>query len=147
MRILICPGNIQNAKSYPHWDKLRELLKDYEVREIKGILPEQEIVALVNWADVVVTIDSFLPHLIKYYGIQKTVVVLWGKSDPDIFGYKENINLLKDREYLKPQQFQWWLEEPNDPNVFVSPEKVMKTIRVEAIRRAHGLGEEGTGSR
>lgn len=137
MHILTCPGNVQNAKSYPHWDRLQELLKDHEIREIKGILPEKEIIDLVNWADVVVTIDSFLPHLIKYYEIRKIVVVLWGKSDPDIFGYKENINLLKDRKHLKLQQFQWWLEEPHNPDTFVSPEKVVK-----AIRRAHGLGEE-----
>ena len=126
-KILIIPGNIQNAKSYPHWDKLCELLKDHEIKKIEGILPITQIVDLVNWCDKWVSIDSFVPHLCAYYDLKQGIVI-WGKSDPEIFGHKHNINLLKDRKYLKPQQFQWWREEKFDPEVFISPEEIIKNI-------------------
>ena len=61
MKILINRGNKQNAKSYPFWDELLLLLKDYEVKEIKGILPEKDIIDLINWSDIWITIDTFLP--------------------------------------------------------------------------------------
>ena len=131
MKILISKGNIKNAKSYPdeYWDELIDLLKDHEIKEIKGILPLNEIVDLVNWADTILSIDSFLPHLIVYHKIDKKVIVLWGTSDPLIFGYPENINLLKDRSNLREQQFKWWKDEPVPSNdVWVTPEDVFLVV-------------------
>lgn len=128
MKILTVEGNVKNAKSYPHWEKLYGLLKDHEVKKLEGILPLGDVKDLVEWADVVITTDSFIPHFIEYHKIDKKVIVLWGKSDPLIFGYEKNINLLKDRKYLKPQQFQWWRDEPINPEVFVSPISIMKHI-------------------
>jgi ADP-heptose:LPS heptosyltransferase len=128
MKILTCAGNTQTAKSYPHWNQLLLLLKDHEIQQITGILSEAALLESVHWADVVITIDSFLPHLIKYYKIRKTIIVIWSKSDPNIFGYAENINLLKDRKYLKPEQFKWWMDEPHDPAAFVSPEEIAQVI-------------------
>ena len=127
MKILIVPGNIQNAKSYPHWGRFVELAKHHEIRKIEGMLPEREIIDLVNWCDTFVSIDSFLPHLAHYHGLTSGIEI-WGKSDPEIFGYKKNINLLKDRKYLKPEQFKWWRDEPHDPEVFVLPEEILKAI-------------------
>src|SRR5258707_727923 len=88
-RILVSPGNVQNAKSYPHWVRLLELFKDHEVKTIEGIMPEPVIIGLVNWCDVWVSIDSFLPHLVAHHNLKRGVV-LWGKSDPLIFGYPKN---------------------------------------------------------
>jgi hypothetical protein len=127
MRILIVPGNIQSAKSYPHWDKLVDLLKGHEIKKIEGILREQEILDLVNWCSVWISIDSFLPHLVKCHRL-KPGIVLWGKSDPLIFGYPENRNLLKDRKHLREQQFKWWKDEPADPSVFVDPQEVVDVV-------------------
>jgi len=127
MKILICPGNKQTAKSYPHWDRLTTLLAGHNIKGVVGILKEQEIIDLINWCDVWASIDSFLPHLVKYRKL-KPGIVLWGKSDPLIFGYPENKNLLKDRKYLKGQQFKWWIDEPIDPTVFVEPEEIAKEI-------------------
>ena len=128
MRILTSEGNVKNAKSYPHWEALYALLKDHEVKKLEGMLPLEEIKSLVEWADTVITIDSFLPHLIEYHGIQKKVIVLWGKSDPDIFGYAHNNNLLRDRMCLRNEQFKWWKDESIDPEVFVAPEEVIKHL-------------------
>jgi hypothetical protein len=113
MKILINRGNVVNAKSYPYWEELIALLKSHEIKEIKGILKEQEIIDLVNWSDVWISIDSFLPHLCKYYNL-KNGIVLWGKSNPQIFGYSENVNILKSILNLRPDQFGEWKNVPNE---------------------------------
>jgi ADP-heptose:LPS heptosyltransferase len=129
MNILVIRGNIQTAKSYPdpYWDELIKLLKDHEIKEIKGILPEQEIIDLVNWCDTWISIDSFLQHLCAYKNL-KPGIVLWGLSDPELFGYKHNINLLKDRKYLRPDQYRWWNDVPYNADAFISPDEVIKAL-------------------
>ncbi len=131
MNILINRGNIQNTKSYPFWEELILLLKDHEVKEIKGILTEKEIIDLVNWSDVWIATDSFLQHLCAYHKLKKGIVI-WGKSDPLLFGYTHNINLLKDRKYLRKMQFRDWVSVWNDvewnKDTFVSPETILDAI-------------------
>ena len=135
MNILITRGNIKNAKTYPEplWNELSfELIyRQHEVKEVKGILTEQEIIDLVNWSDIWIGTDSFLQHLVAYYKLKKGIVI-WSKSDPDIFGYPDNINLLKDRKYLRVNQFRSWTDTWNDiennPDSFVSPSVVLKAI-------------------
>ena len=130
MKILIIRGNIQNAKSYPYWDELLSLLKDQEIKEIKGILSEQEIIGLINWCDCWISIDSFLPHLVKYYNL-KPGITLWGKSDPKIFGYPDNINLLGDRKNLRPDQFRWWKDVEWRKEDFVKPEVIVSHLSLK----------------
>jgi ADP-heptose:LPS heptosyltransferase len=127
MNILLIPGNNQNAKSYPHWDALIKMLGGHQVKKIEGILKEQEIIDLINWCDVWISIDSFLPHLAKYHGLKRGIVI-WGTSDPLLFGYKENVNLLKDRKYLRAQQYKWWKDEPINMDSFVAPEVILQEI-------------------
>lgn len=125
MKILVVPGNVQNAKSYPYWERFLKLANKYEVKTINGILPDKEIIGLINWCDIWISIDSFLPHLAHYHKLKRGIV-LWGQSDPNIFGYPTNINLLKDRKYLRPDQFKWWKDEPHNPEVFVTPEEILQ---------------------
>jgi len=129
VKILIVPSNNPNAqaKAYPHWDALLAMLGGHEVKKIEGILKEQEIIDLVNWCDIWITIDSFLPHLVSFHGLKRGIV-LWGKSDPLIFGYERNINLLKSRKCLRVEQFKWWKDEPVDTSVFVPPEGILQEI-------------------
>ena len=124
MKILVVPGNVHTAKSYPHWDRFLELLRGHEVTTISGTIPLEQVIGLVNWCDVWVSIDSFLQHLVAYYKL-KPGVVIWGLSDPLIFGHPENINLLKDRKYLRASQFHWWRDQPSVPDAFVEPEQVL----------------------
>jgi hypothetical protein len=131
MKILICPGNVQTAKSYPYWNEFLTLAKGYEIKKIEGMLEEQAIIDLVNWCNVWISIDTFLPHLVRRHNL-KPGIVIWGKSDPLIFGYKENANLLKDRKYLRTEQFRWWFDEKHDPDVFVAPEVIFKEIQKHA---------------
>jgi hypothetical protein len=59
-------------------------------------------------------------------------VVIFGPSDPVIFGHEENVNLLKDRRFLRKQQFWLWSQiEPHlasNPDIFVSPEVVVAAV-------------------
>ena len=128
MKVLIVPGNVQNAKSYPFWTQLYILLKDHEIREVKGILTEKEIIEQIKWCDVWISIDSFIQHLVAYHKLKRGIV-LWGTSYPDIFGYSTNLNLLKDRGYLRPNPFLWWKAEAWNPEAFVAPEVVVEAIK------------------
>ena len=128
MNILTIPGNVNNAKSYPFWAEFLALVPEHKVKEIKSILSEKEIIDLINWCDVYITIDSFVPHLVAYHKLNKKGVVIFGKSDPLIFGYPANINLLKDRKNLRPDQFRWWNDQVWCPNDFVSPEEIVKVL-------------------
>lgn len=127
MKILINRGNAEDAKNYPYWVELIKLLKEHEVKEIKGILQEQDIIDLVNWCDVWISIDSFLQHLVAYHKL-KPGIVLWGTSHPAIFGYDSNVNLLKDKKYLRADPYLWWRDEARNPEAFVAPNKILESI-------------------
>ena len=128
MHILIIRGNIDTPKSYPYWEELLVLLKDHEIKEIKGILSEQETIDLVNWADVVVTIDTFLPHMIKYHNLKTKVICLWGKSNPVHFGYPENINLHLGK--FRMDQYRWWKDVKWEKEDFVDSKTVFNAINM-----------------
>jgi hypothetical protein len=128
MKILICRGNFDTPKSYPYWEELLNLLKDNEIKEIRGILSENEIIDLVNWSDVWITIDSFLPHLCAFKKL-KPGIVIWGVSDPEIFGYPHNTNILRSRSYLRPNQFLFWTGVPINKDAFVVPSGVVKLLK------------------
>lgn len=127
MKILTFEGCVKNAKSYPYWEELCDLLKDHEVTRVNSIIPIAKIKEMVNNNDIWISIDSFLPHLVHFYHL-KPGIVIWGKSDPLIFGYPENRNLFKDTKYLKAQQFQWWKDEPIEEKVFITPQEILTVI-------------------
>ena len=123
----INPKNI-NPKNYPHRERLIELLKEkgYEIKEIKEKIPLAESKKLIQEADLIICIDSYLQHLCWYVG--KQAIVIWGISDPEIFGHSENINILKDRSYLRKDQMLRWEQAPYVPESFSPPEDIMKEI-------------------
>jgi ADP-heptose:LPS heptosyltransferase len=134
----------KNAKNYPFWPELVSLLlrENWKVIQIgvtgESIIPGitssvfnaslEKLLPIVKEATAWISVDNFFPHFCAIVA-KKPGIVLWGKSDPKIFGHPLNINLLKDRKYLKKEQFQWWHYEPFDPNVFVSPEVVITTLK------------------
>lgn len=135
MNILVAPNTNRyegkkNAKEYPFWDEFYKLLEkeNAHVKVVEGKIPYKEIVDMVKWSDAVVTVDSFLPHLIEFYKIPKKVIVLYGKSDVDLFGYPNHIALIKDRKNMRKDRYNWWKDEPYDPSVFVLPEEIIKHL-------------------
>jgi hypothetical protein len=148
--ILIAPystrlkSGLVNPKSYPYWNKLVDLLvrDGYRITQIgvtgeekiEGVLRHvlnasfSQIRALVLEHECFITIDSFLPHLVHAEKLGKRGIVLFGPSDPLVFGYPENTNLLRGRDYLRPHQFQTWNEIDYDPQRFVYAENVMPHV-------------------
>lgn len=136
-------GGRVNPKSYPHWEEVVASLRRMGQRTVQiGVSGEQRlngvddyrqglsldaIATLIRTCNTWLSVDSFLPHLCHCYGL-KSGVVLWGVSDPLIFGYPTNINLLKARSYLRPHQFQTWNEYGYDPAAFVTATEVIAAV-------------------
>ena len=140
-----------NAKNFPSWKELVALLiqEGYEVIQV-GTLGEEIIPGassivlgaplsslkdLISEALTWISVDNFFPHFATLV-CHKKGIVLWGKSDPVIFGDSSNFNLLKSRDCLRKEQFKWWETEEYDPSVFVSPEDVVKVLQ-ENFSHAH----------
>lgn len=90
-------------------------------------MPLPELEAFIKGSFTVIATDSFIQHFC--WSIGKKAIVLWGVGDPLIFGHKENVNLLKSRDNVRPNQFDTWEDVPYRPEVFVSPEEVLKHVR------------------
>jgi ADP-heptose:LPS heptosyltransferase len=127
----------ENPKNYPHWLELIKLIKEPIVQV--GVKEEQQLVddfrpnlsltelaELVNECRTWISVDSFFQHFC--WDLQKTGIVIWGPSDPNIFGHPENINLLKARKYLTPNPFLMWEMSEYDPKRFVLPKEIIKHL-------------------
>lgn len=133
------PGK-HHPKNYPWWPEVIIKLQQrgHTVVQV-GTAGEPQLVAdfrkdlsldalaeLVNSADTWIGVDSFGQHFC--WSIGKPGVVLFGQSDPVIFGHVENINLLKSRAYLREQQFWLWEQADFRPDAFVDPDVVVRAI-------------------
>ena len=133
----------RNPKDYPFGDELAVLLKEEgytviqirttddpilgEANEVKTNLPLKELAQLIQESDTFVSVDNFIQHYAAY--LNKKGVVIFSKSDPLIYGYPKNINLLKSRNYLMKNQFQTWEQDVFDKDAFVEPELVVKKVK------------------
>ena len=132
----------ENPKNYPFWNEVISDLKDLNfqiiqigkngenkldnVSDVKFNLSLTEIKDQILSADIWTSVDNFLPHFCNTFNSRG--IVLFSKSDPMIFGYKQNINLLKDRKYLRQYQFNTWEECEFDTDSFVKPNIVVSSI-------------------
>lgn len=129
----------ENPKNYPYWKELIAMINEPIVQV--GVGKEQQLVedfrpnlsfsdltTLVQECKTWISVDSFFQHFC--WDLKKPGIVIWSQSDPNIFGHKENINLLKDKKYLRPNQFHIWEQCEYNKDAFVSPEQVLKNIHV-----------------
>ena len=127
----------ENPKNYPYWPELISLIDDHIVQvgvdnekilvdDYRFNLSLKELECLVKSCETWIAVDSFFQHFC--WDIGKPGIVLWGQSDPLIFGHPENINLLKDREYLRQNQFHLWEDATYKKEVFVDPIEVIKYL-------------------
>lgn len=127
----------QNPKNYPYWKELIALI-DEPIIQI-GVDGEEQLVPnfyknlsindlklLLKKCRIWIGVDSFFQHLAWSEG--KPGIVLWSVSDPLIFGHPENINLLKDRANLAPNQFLWWDFTEYNSEAFTEPKEVIKWL-------------------
>lgn len=147
MKIVVSPysramrNGAKNPKNFPHWKPLiKELIRlGHEVVQI-GAKGEDKIIGnclfgaplvdvkkLISKSDLWISVDNFLPHLANHTTTKG--IVLFGKSDPNIYGYPQNINLLKDRKFLREKQFDIWEVEIYESDAFVTVDEVLSAVR------------------
>lgn len=134
------PNGKRNAKNFPHWVTVIEELKmKYHVIQV-GVSGEEELPAtelmfnksfhylsqMVKNCHVWLSVDNFFHHFCTLH--KKPGIVIFGKSDPEIFGHPSNLNMLKSRDCLRHDQFNIWHNEPYDDNVWVTPEEVVTAV-------------------
>lgn len=140
----VTPEGKPCAKNYPFAEELvRELNKKYHTIQIgvkgepilnaaetKFDLSLPELIELSRAARTFVAVDNFYPHFMNHYFPEKRGLVLFSQSDPKIFGYKQNVNLLKDRRFLRvgEEQFSFWTGTICRANAHVSYKKVAEEL-------------------
>jgi len=132
-----------NPKNYPHWQEVIDGLVSVGHTIVQvGVVGEtffkntkqafglslQDLTELVSGESCKtwVSVDNFFPHLCSH--TKKSGVVVWSRSDPTIFGYPQNTNILKDRMFLRPDQFGFWTDCAFEPNAFVDPSAVISAV-------------------
>jgi ADP-heptose:LPS heptosyltransferase len=127
-----------NPKNYPYWKELISKIdepiiqvgvegEEQLVPDFRKNLPIAELRKLLKDCQTWIGVDSFFQHLAWDEGIPG--IVLWGPSDPLIFGHPENINLLKDRSCLVDNQFIWWEATEHRNDRFVKPKKILEYLK------------------
>lgn len=129
----------KNPKNYPYWKEVIKELQRKDIIQI-GIEGEEQLVSdfrkglsleqirkLVKECDFWISVDNFFPHLANHIG--KSGVVLWGISDPNIFGYTNNLNIIKDRKYLRKNQYDIWENYTHTDEVFMDANTVSEMVR------------------
>lgn len=132
----------KHPKNYPFWEEVLKQIKEPVVQV--GVSGETQIVndfrqnlslpdlaKLVQESKTWMSCDSFFQHFC--WDLGKPGVVIFGQSDPNIFGHSENINLLKDRKYLREKQFWIWEQAEYNEDAFVSPEMVIQALKVFGV--------------
>jgi ADP-heptose:LPS heptosyltransferase len=128
----------ENPKNYPHWEELIAQIDEPIVQvgvegekqlvpDFRKNLPIAALRELLWQCKTWISVDSFFQHLGWDEGVKG--IVLWGPSDPLIFGHPENINLLKGREHLVKNQFLWWESTEHQNERFVEPHIVLESIK------------------
>lgn len=93
---------------------------------VRHSLPLDQLGQLIDQCRTWISVDTFFQHYA--WDRDKYGIVIFGQSNPKIFGHPENINLLKSEEYLMPDQFLTWNQVPYRDDVFVEPEEVVKHL-------------------
>ncbi|MCX7699008.1 MAG: hypothetical protein N2114_06040 [Candidatus Goldbacteria bacterium] len=149
--LLVCwSKELRNGKPNPKnppikwWEDLVFLLKEKNLNFIlkqigygdeKKILNIDEYLWDKNIFDLVteikncytwISVDTYFQHWAWY--LNKPGIVIWSQSDPEIFGHVENINLLKDKKYLRDNQFDLWENAEYNEDAFIDVKEVLNFL-------------------
>lgn len=136
----------ENPKNYPYWPKLIQLLQTQGESVVQvGVEGEPQLVeqffkglsiddlrGLLKASSKWIGVDSYFQHLAWDAGIPG--YVLFSQSDPLIFGHPENINILKDRQYLREKQFWMWEQCQYNVDAYIQPSEVFAIVMHGAKR-------------
>ncbi len=131
-----------NPKNYPRFQDVVTILKNTGIWHITQIGTATEtaftnvdammtnatldqIEQLIETCDVWLAVDNFLHHMLRN---NSKGVVVWGQSDPNLFGYGNHVNLLKSRSYLRENQFGTWDECQYRTDCWVGPDEVASAV-------------------
>jgi hypothetical protein len=144
--VIVSPYSFRpdHAKSYPYWNELIPMIKNCgfkvvqigrkdevqleNVDDFLKSLPLKEIEKIVLNCKYWISCDNFLQHMINSLDIIVPGVVIWGISDPKLFGYDYNTNILKSKKFLRNNQFDTWHGVEQNLNVFDKAEVVFDKI-------------------
>lgn len=130
-----------NPKNYPYWLAVVGVLRQKGYHTIQvGVEGEPDFGAnvlhknlhllklrdLLLSCDTWISVDNFFGHFATYY--KKPGVVIFGRSDPKLYGYEQNINLLKDRKYLRQNQFDIWENDIYTEEAFVDAQTAVSAV-------------------
>jgi ADP-heptose:LPS heptosyltransferase len=127
-----------HPKNYPYWTHVIEKIDEeiiqigvegelQLVKDFRKNLSLSQLTELVHQCKTWISVDSFFQHFC--WELKKPGIVLFGPSDPNIFGHPENINLLKDRKYLRERQYWLWEQCDFDENAFVKSNVVIEALK------------------
>jgi ADP-heptose:LPS heptosyltransferase len=131
----------ENPKNYPFWKEVVDGLKEKGIHVIQaGVTGEKllgadstafnlsldDLAELIKSCDAWVSVDNFFQHFC--YLLEQPGIVIFGRSDPNIFGHELNDNLLKNRSYLRATQFTFWEDVEFSTECFVEPKVVIEAI-------------------
>lgn len=138
-------GNPNHPKNYPFWqDLISEILYKYPTQTIVqvGVKGEEQfknthlcfnqslnlLRGLLLNCDTWISVDNFFHHLAST--IPKRGIVLFGQSDPKIFGDPNNINLYRQERFFRENQFDFWENAKYRTEAFVLPQVVMMDLNL-----------------
>lgn len=135
----------ENPKNYPYWNELISLLKNDDndiiqiglpgevkingISDFKFNLKMKEIEKLIKNCDFWISVDSFVQHLVHNMKEQKSGIVLWSLSNPKLFGYDYNLNILKDSKYLRPDQYGIWEQTVYNIDAYLDANTIFNIIK------------------
>ncbi len=128
----------KHPKNYPFWNEVISKVKEPIIQvgiegevglvdDFRKNLSLSELAELVKECKTWMSCDSFFQHFC--WDLGKKGIAIFGQSDPNIFGHPENVNLLKDRSYLREKQFWIWEQAEYNEDAFVSPEVVLEELK------------------
>ncbi len=128
----------KHPKNYPYWEHVIRQVKEPIIQvgvegeaqlvpDFRKNLQLSQLGLLVNECKTWVSCDSFFQHFC--WDLGKPGIVIFSQSDPNIFGHSENINLLKDRKYLREKQFWIWEQAEYNEEAFVDPSFVLQSLK------------------
>ena len=141
--IIISPWS-QPAKNYPWWPELIKLLKPlgYKLVQIGKNGEQQldvdlilfdksfkELETRISNCRTFISVDNLLQHLVNCMPESIKGVVLWGESNPKLFGLPYNLNIVKDEKYFRQDQFDIWQGRIRNDLAFESPDVVFEKIK------------------
>jgi len=130
-----------HPKNYPWWPELIQLIKDdghkiiqvgvegetQLVEDFRKNLSIEELSHLILENDTWIGLDSFGQHL--GWSLGRKGMAIFGQSDPLIFGHPENVNVLKDRSYLRERQFWLWEQAEYREDCWLSPAEIYEIFK------------------